>query len=134
MTQDELIDLRSKISKLHDEVESTIPTAKLFLKETAEGIPKVILNEFDYAKAETDLLNEADNYNLKIFKQRRLKNALARIRNNCFGICFGCGEEIEMSRLAVHPEAFRCIYCQEYMERERDTHVTIPLFPWQKSA
>lgn len=41
------------------------------------------------------------------------KAALARLREGTYGVCDACGGEIAEQRLAVIPEATRCINCAE---------------------
>ncbi|MEW5766441.1 MAG: TraR/DksA C4-type zinc finger protein [bacterium] len=55
---------------------------------------------------ETDILYEIDE-------------ALYRIRDGKFGICEGCGEEINSHRLEAVPYARFCIECQKKMESNR---------------
>ncbi len=42
--------------------------------------------------------------------------ALARIEADTYGLCTQCGAAIAANRLAQHPEAARCIDCQESYE------------------
>jgi len=42
--------------------------------------------------------------------------ALARLRDDTYGICIDCGEPIAPARLSAYPTATRCIECQETYE------------------
>lgn len=60
------------------------------------------------------------------FETFRRDMALARAlapepehRPRALGQCVACSDEIEPERLAVHPGARRCLYCQEALERRR---------------
>jgi RNA polymerase-binding protein DksA len=41
----------------------------------------------------------------------KIAKALDQIKNETYGICVDCGEEIPMARLRAHPFADRCIRC-----------------------
>lgn len=43
--------------------------------------------------------------------------ALRRIQEGTYGLCIDCGKRIPAARLAIKPEATRCVACQS--ERER---------------
>ena len=44
---------------------------------------------------------------------RILQAALLRLEDGTYGICERCGEEISEGRLAVIPEATRCVNCAD---------------------
>ena len=46
----------------------------------------------------------------------RIDAALARMREDTFGECIECGEEIDEKRLIALPTASRCVSCQEGRE------------------
>lgn len=43
----------------------------------------------------------------------QVRAALQRIRDEDFGYCFGCGEEIPPGRLAINPATTHCVTCAE---------------------
>lgn len=43
--------------------------------------------------------------------------ALARLDSGTYGRCTQCGQAIAPNRLAQHPEAARCVSCQEHHEQ-----------------
>jgi len=49
-----------------------------------------------------------------------IDEALRRINNNTYGICQGCGKEINPERLEAVPHARLCIACKE-KEEQRET-------------
>jgi DnaK suppressor protein len=51
----------------------------------------------------------------------RLDDALRRLEAGKYGICEGCGEEIDEARLQVAPYAVCCVQCQE--KRESPVHI-----------
>lgn len=46
-----------------------------------------------------------------------IERSLLRIRENTYGECDVCGEEISLDRLQVYPEAECCVACQGQRER-----------------
>jgi DnaK suppressor protein len=51
----------------------------------------------------------------------KIDRALAKIKDNSFGTCEECGEEISVKRLEARPETTLCIKCKEDQERvEKD--------------
>ena len=69
--------------------------------------------ELENAEVVDALGNEARNELSKIAK------ALEQIKNDTYGICVDCGEEIPMARLRAHPFADRCIRCATADEARR---------------
>ncbi len=67
-------------------------------------------------------------YNLHETDFRRLKaieDALKRIQREEYGVCTGCGEDINEKRLVAVPWATMCIDCQEEVERENSSEETM---------
>lgn len=53
---------------------------------------------------------------------KKIRNSLADIEDEVYGICKNCGEEISLKRLEARPVAQHCIRCKTVMEnRERIT-------------
>jgi DnaK suppressor protein len=51
----------------------------------------------------------------------KIDRALNKIKENTFGTCEECGEEISVKRLEARPETTLCIKCKEDQERvEKD--------------
>ena len=46
-----------------------------------------------------------------------IDHALARLARGTYGVCVECGATIPAARLAVRPQAARCIACQRLEER-----------------
>jgi DnaK suppressor protein len=67
-------------------------------------------------------------YNLHESDFRRLKaieDAFKRIQRDEYGVCTGCGEDINEKRLGAVPWATMCIRCQEEMERDDAADTTM---------
>ena len=50
-------------------------------------------------------------------KARQIKKALVRVQKGKYGICEDCGKMIDTDRLAVFPEASKCIKCEKKREK-----------------
>lgn len=50
-------------------------------------------------------------------KARQIKSALLRVDKGQYGICEACGKMIDTDRLAVFPEATKCIKCEKKREK-----------------
>ena len=48
---------------------------------------------------------------------RQIESARTRMREQDFGVCVDCGEDIRFERLQVQPAATRCIDCQKQHDR-----------------
>ena len=51
--------------------------------------------------------------------QREVREAIKRIQNGKYGLCLGCGEEINPKRLAALPWAALCLRCQEETDAKK---------------
>jgi len=69
--------------------------------------------ELENAEVVDALGNEARN------EISRIAKALDQIKNETYGICVDCGEEIPMARLEAYPFADRCIRCATAAESGR---------------
>lgn len=65
--------------------------------------------------------SEDDATNVALVEMRsrhlaRVEKALRRLEAGTYGVCEGCGEEIDPARLEVLPQATRCVGCQQQRE------------------
>ena len=93
--------------------------------EEAEKTVKGMTNDRDSFPDPTDRANlESDrNFLLRMRDRERkligkIKEALARIDDDTFGICEECGEDISEERLKARPMATLCIDCKTKAEEE----------------
>ena len=49
---------------------------------------------------------------------KKIENAIERIEQGVFGICDGCGNEIDIRRLEARPVTTMCIECKTQQEEE----------------
>lgn len=63
-----------------------------------------------------DLTNKLNSRNTN--KLIQIENALAKIKDNSYGLCDDCGEMISEKRLLANPHFLTCIFCAENREFE----------------
>jgi DnaK suppressor protein len=81
--------------------------------------------DFSHGKGDEGDLSQEDReraMNLKLlgrhsFMLKKIEGALYKIKNNTFGICDECDNEIDINRLKARPVATQCINCKEDAER-----------------
>ena len=81
------------------------------LKDTDVG------DEADHASVSTDRMIEQAISAQQMRELGEIQFALNKIRNNTYGICEMCEEEIGFQRLKVKPHARYCIVCREIIEK-----------------
>jgi DnaK suppressor protein len=47
---------------------------------------------------------------------KKIKEAIARLENDTYGICDSCGEDISLKRLKARPVTTQCIDCKSKEE------------------
>lgn len=50
-------------------------------------------------------------------RARQIKSALSRVDKGQYGLCEVCGKMIDTDRLAVFPEATKCVKCKKKTEK-----------------
>jgi len=51
-------------------------------------------------------------------KARQIKKALEMVKRGKYGTCEVCGKMIDTDRLAIYPEATKCIKCEKKSEKK----------------
>lgn len=49
---------------------------------------------------------------------RDIEAAFRRVKDDVYGVCIDCGDDIGFTRLQAYPTAKRCIICQQKREKE----------------
>jgi DnaK suppressor protein len=70
-------------------------------------------------EATADLISDLENAELSrdLHELQEIDAALVRLREGRYGVCAGCGGEIDLERLQSEPAASRCIDCQRVYEK-----------------
>ncbi len=110
----------SKYSAIRRELEKQ---RQAILEEAGEGLtkregPEAFPDVSDQASAEVD-----QNFTMRIKEReqkllKKIDEALDRLKNNTYGICERCEEEIPYQRLKARPVTTLCIACKTLQEQE----------------
>ena len=76
----------------------------------------------DHAETATaDLIVDLDHakIGLQLAQLRDITKAHERIRDDTYGQCLDCGDDIAFARLHAYPVAKRCLACQQVREHAR---------------
>ena len=74
-------------------------------------------DEADHASISTDRMIEQAISAQQMRELGEIEFAINKIRNNTYGICEMCEEDIGFQRLKVKPHARYCIVCREIIEK-----------------
>ncbi|MGY8869099.1 MAG: TraR/DksA family transcriptional regulator [Pseudomonadales bacterium] len=74
----------------------------------------------DEASADLEATINKTNMSRHLGEIQECQDALQRLANGSYGLCLGCGEEIELNRLKANPVSARCLSCQS--KEEHDQH------------
>ncbi len=78
---------------------------------------EVLADWTDVATVETDKALQQKIRDRELVLLDKIRDALKRIEERCFGECERCGEDIAESRLKASPVTTLCIDCQTELER-----------------
>src|SRR3989440_12935934 len=110
-------DLKRFRDLLHEKKEEILKNAKRTLNEDMTLDANDLPDEMDLASSE---YLQSFTFRLrgreKVFLEK-IERALTKIKENAFGSCEECGEEISVKRLEARPETTLCIKCKEDQER-----------------
>jgi RNA polymerase-binding protein DksA len=107
--------MEESLLKLKEEIIATLRNNGQSFMESAPSLePK---DEVDVASDDIDrkMLEALGAAEMKRFKL--IDNAIARIKNNKYGLCVKCGKRIPQDRLEAIPYALLCIDCKAEEER-----------------
>ena len=110
---DPYADIREILLAKQRELSVRLENLKQNLRSARSADSQEQAQELENAEVVDALGNETRNELNKIAK------ALDQIKNDTYGTCADCGQEIPMARLKVHPFADRCIRCATAEEARR---------------
>lgn len=80
------------------------------------GQGEATADEVEFSSAMSDRVMELRLRNRDALYLHKLDSAIERLRYGSFGLCEGCGEEIEARRLEARPTTTHCLGCKEVEE------------------
>jgi len=75
-------------------------------------------DEYDYAEVSSDSFKESIIIEQQGDELKEIEDALKRMEEGTYGICWMCDEPISISRLRAKPFAKYCTSCREIYEQE----------------
>ena len=79
--------------------------------------PPAVEGGDDEASSRTQLLDAMAGRDRLTRELALVEQAIERLNAGTYGVCIDCQGPIAKPRLSVHPEAPRCVRCQEQLER-----------------
>lgn len=106
----------SKFKKLFEDQKAGLLYSYKWINEDFSVKTDDMADEVDLSSAELEQSMRMRLRSREALFLRKIDEALEKIQAGTFGICEGCEEDIEMSRLEVRPTAHLCIHCKEAEE------------------
>jgi RNA polymerase-binding protein DksA len=108
--------------QLNENREALLGEVREELENSGDQHRIALLNDEPGDFGDESLANGLADFNVARFHRqiqelRDIDAALRRIRDDEYGVCIECGNDIGFSRLQAYPTAKRCIVCQEQHER-----------------
>ncbi|MBI5418519.1 MAG: RNA polymerase-binding protein DksA [Deltaproteobacteria bacterium] len=113
---------RRVLEKCREELQQQMDELLAGAGKTVSDMTSVLEENFP-DPTDRALLESNRNFTLRIRDRERklltkIKEAMKRIDNGTFGVCEGCGGEIEEKRLIARPMTSMCIDCKTVAEEE----------------
>ncbi len=118
MQEKDLISFKQRLEKMRAEL----------LDESDETVQDMREESTLYPDPSDRASMESEHINLLRIRDRERKllgkidEALERVKDNTFGLCEECGEEIGVERLQIRPVTTFCIRCKETLEAQENKH------------
>ncbi len=104
--------------KLKQQLEEEIEELKLSIFELKKLLKPVSPDNAIGRLSRMDALEMQSVNTTKLQNQQHQVQALVRLANNDeFGLCFECGEAINLDRLKLKPESEYCVRCQQMLDQ-----------------
>jgi DnaK suppressor protein len=106
----------SKFKQLFEEQKKGLLYSYKWINEDFALKSDEMSDEVDLSSAELEQSMRMRLRSREALFLKKIDEALDKIQAGTFGICDGCEEDIELSRLEVRPTAHLCIQCKEAEE------------------
>ncbi len=115
LTEKELEFFKNALIERKARIEKNLNCTSLSINQTRRNELK---DEGDHAASSLETAVENAILEQQSHELAEIEEALDRIKNNLYGICEMCGDEINIERLKVKNFARYCIACREIIEKE----------------
>ena len=119
LTQIELNHFQNSLLDRRVQIEKNLRGTTLELNQMQE---LELNDEGDFAAASSESVIDSAILTQQRKELNEIELALAKIKDDSFGICEMCEEAIAKARLEVKPFARYCITCREINEKEQKNH------------
>ncbi len=112
MDLEALLGVQRRLQSIHDRLGGQLSESE------TESVQALSAYDNHPADLGTDTFERELDVGLTVGIERRLDEvarAMAKIRDNTYGVCERCGQPIGDARLRVRPESIYCVECQEEM-------------------
>lgn len=106
----------TKFKQLFEEQKKSLLYSYKWINEDFKVQADEMSDEVDLTSAELEQDMRMRLRSREALFLKKIDEALDKIQTGTFGICEGCEEDIELSRLEVRPTAQLCIHCKEAEE------------------
>jgi len=115
LSREELTYFKKELEEMKLQIESNFKSSSFEMNTLKDTQPK---DEGDHASMERGHTIANTLMEKQAEKLEAIERSLKRIKNDSYGICDSCGEEIQVERLKVKIFADYCISCREVIEKE----------------
>jgi len=114
VTASQEAELRTALERLHAELRAQLASSQEAAKPVDLDQPIGRVSRIDLIQQQS--MVEAGREAAKI-RSQQVAAALRRMDDGEYGLCLGCGDEIEARRLSARPESPFCLRCQAAREK-----------------
>lgn len=113
---------RNEIARLREKLEFQRHEARQFLRRMEQEARSLDVSATQDS-ADRSVISVSKEFIFERSSERRtvlrlIEAALKRIADGSFGVCLGCGEDIQRPRLEALPWTQFCLRCQDELEQE----------------
>ena len=115
--------LEQLIDKLKQDYQALLREVRDELENTGDQHRIDLLNAEPGDSGDESIANALSDFNVAMVDRqiqgiRDIEAAFRRVKDDEYGVCIECGDDIGFSRLMAYPTAKRCIVCQEKREKQ----------------
>ena len=113
----------TQFKTLFEEQKNRLLYSNTILNEQFHVQPDELMDEVDQTASELEQSMRLRLRNREALFLKKIEEALTRIKEDRFGLCAECNEEIELKRLEARPTATFCVHCKEEKELQENLNI-----------
>jgi DnaK suppressor protein len=119
LTKKNLVELKDKIQAERERVLTKLAIdEEMFIIKTEDRSDEIDQATADYQRSQMLRFRNRD-----AFYAKKLKQALAKMAEDDYGLCTECDSAINFKRLLARPTAELCITCKDEAEKEESSNI-----------